>query len=101
MAALSVTPTPAPPPPPAPSNPIVASKGVCAIVLYDYEAEEENEMTLVEGETIEQIEQIDEGWWSGIGANGEKSGLFPGKQYYMKISQKSQYLLCSKLCRSC
>ena len=30
-------------------------------MLYDYEAEEENEMALVEGEIIEQIEQIDEG----------------------------------------
>ena len=55
-------------------------------VLYDYEAEEENEMSLMEGEVIEQIEQIDEGifvfflrlvsididesqgWWSGVGA---------------------------------
>ena len=36
-------------------------EGVCAVVLYDYEAEEENEMSLAEGETIEQIEQIDEG----------------------------------------
>jgi hypothetical protein len=37
------------------------NRGVCAVVLYDYEPAEENEMQLVEGETIEQIEQIDEG----------------------------------------
>lgn len=36
-------------------------------------------MNLVEGELIEQIEQIDEGWWSGVGEGGAKSGLFPGK----------------------
>ena len=36
-------------------------QGVCAIVLYDYEAEEDNEMPLTEGETIEQIEEVDEG----------------------------------------
>ena len=34
-------------------------------------------MTLVEGEVIEQIEEIDEGWWSGVGEGGTKSGLFP------------------------
>lgn len=30
-------------------------------MLYDYEAEEENEMSLKEGEVIEEIEEIDEG----------------------------------------
>lgn len=39
-------------------------------------------MHLVEGELIEQIEQLDEGWWSGVGAGGTKSGLFPGE--YLK-----------------
>ena len=35
-------------------------------------------MALVEGELIEQIEQLDEGWWSGVGDGGSKMGLFPG-----------------------
>lgn len=35
-------------------------------------------MELLEGELIEQIEEIDEGWWSGVGDNGRKTGLFPG-----------------------
>lgn len=48
--------------PPAPAAPVAhQGKGVCAVVLYDYEADEENEMSLTEGETIEQIEEIDEG----------------------------------------
>ena len=33
-------------------------------------------MELVEGEIIESIEEIDEGWWTGVGPGG-KSGLFP------------------------
>jgi hypothetical protein len=41
------------------------------------QAQEDNEMSLTEGELIEQIEQVDEGWWSGIGQGGAKSGLFP------------------------
>ena len=35
-------------------------------------------MQLVEGELIEEIEKLDEGWWSGVGDNGAKRGLFPG-----------------------
>ena len=36
-------------------------------------------MDLVEEELIEEIEQLDEGWWSGVGSSGAKSGLFPGE----------------------
>lgn len=59
MKALSVAADTEPPIIPSPA--LSKGQGVCAVVLYDYEAEEENEMALVEGETIEQIEQIDEG----------------------------------------
>ncbi len=45
-------------------------------------------MPLVEGELIEQIEQLDEGWWSGVGEGGAKSGLFPGTSSAMLISLK-------------
>lgn len=43
-----------------------------------HQATEDNEMSLVEGELIEQIEEVDEGWWSGVGQGGAKTGLFPG-----------------------
>lgn len=33
-------------------------------------------MNLAEGEFIADIEEIDEGWWTGIGPGG-KTGLFP------------------------
>lgn len=66
MSALSVANEPIPPAPPAPPGAPVTTgaqkgQGVCAVVLYDYEAAEENEIPLTEGELIEQIEQIDEG----------------------------------------
>lgn len=35
-------------------------------------------MDLVEGEVIEQIEEVGDGWWTGVGAGG-KSGYFPCK----------------------
>jgi drebrin-like protein len=46
-------------------------------VLYAYAAEESNEMDLVEGEILDQVERIDEGWWTAVGAGGAKQGLFP------------------------
>lgn len=45
-------------------------------MLYDYEAAEDNEITLVEGQIITGIQQLDEGWWSGITQDGQE-GLFP------------------------
>ncbi|ORX51049.1 hypothetical protein BCR36DRAFT_583117 [Piromyces finnis] len=47
-----------------------------AIVSYDYEPQEENEIALVEGEIIKNIIQLDEGWWQGENSKGE-IGLFP------------------------
>lgn len=51
-------------------------EGICAIATYEYEAAEEGEIGFTEGETIEAIDQIDEGWWSGTNSKGE-TGLFP------------------------
>jgi hypothetical protein len=36
-------------------------------------------MSLIEGEIIKDINQLDEGWWHGVSADGTRSGLFPGK----------------------
>lgn len=36
-------------------------------------------MSLVEGEVIVNIDQVDEGWWYGVSEDGKKQGLFPGK----------------------
>lgn len=65
MASLNIQqeapPAPPPPPPLPPAPAAQQGKGIYAVVLYDYEADEENEMSLTEGEMIEQIEEIDEG----------------------------------------
>lgn len=47
-----------------------------ARVLFSYAKDEENELELEEGEVLEGIEMVDEGWWSGISRDG-RSGLFP------------------------
>lgn len=75
---------PAPPPrvpSPEPEEPIAApampsssrggGAGIKARVLFDYEATEDNEIALVEGEVLSNVEKIDEGWWSAENEKGE------------------------------
>lgn len=60
----------------APAAPIAhKGQGLCATALYEYEAAEEGEIGFAESEMIQDIEQVDEGWWSGTA--GGQSGLFP------------------------
>ena len=47
-----------------------------AIVQYDYEKAEDNELELKEGEYVTNIEMVDEDWWMGQNPRGE-TGLFP------------------------
>ena len=53
-----------------------ADLGVCAVTLYDYEAEDENEVSFEPGEVITNIDKPDENWWEGLTQSG-KFGLFP------------------------
>ncbi|KAH6648392.1 hypothetical protein BKA67DRAFT_538432 [Truncatella angustata] len=53
-----------------------ASGGKRALVQYDYEKAEDNEVELREGEYVTNIEMVDEDWWMGTNTAGE-SGLFP------------------------
>ncbi|KAG0258075.1 hypothetical protein DFQ27_004808 [Actinomortierella ambigua] len=48
-----------------------------AVVLYSYEAAEANEMSLLEGEILFNVSELDVGWWSGESEDGARSGLFP------------------------
>lgn len=48
-----------------------------AIVQYDYEKADDNEIELKEGEYVTEIDMVDEDWWVGSNEKGER-GLFPG-----------------------
>lgn len=52
------------------------SPGQIAIVQYDYEKAEDNEVELREGEQVTDIDMVDEDWWMGTNSQGER-GLFP------------------------
>ncbi|PHH73829.1 hypothetical protein CDD80_3542 [Ophiocordyceps camponoti-rufipedis] len=47
-----------------------------ALIQYDYEKAEDNEIDLVDGEYVTNIDMVDEDWWMGTNSAGE-SGLFP------------------------
>ena len=47
-----------------------------ALVQYDYDKAEDNELDLREGEYITNIDTVDEDWWHGRNSRGE-TGLFP------------------------
>ncbi|XP_066277675.1 drebrin-like protein isoform X11 [Branchiostoma lanceolatum] len=50
--------------------------GLRARALYDYQASADDEISFDPDEIITDIEQIDEGWWRGVGPDGTY-GLFP------------------------
>ncbi|KAJ1334127.1 drebrin-like protein [Microdochium nivale] len=47
-----------------------------ALIQYDYERAEENELELREGEYVTNIDMVDDDWWMGTNGRGEV-GLFP------------------------
>ncbi|EEP76597.1 conserved hypothetical protein [Uncinocarpus reesii 1704] len=60
--------------------------GIRALVQYDYEKAEDNEIELREGEYVTNIDMIDEDWWVGVNARGEQ-GLFP--RNYVEVVEDS------------
>ncbi|KAF2751025.1 hypothetical protein M011DRAFT_391415, partial [Sporormia fimetaria CBS 119925] len=53
-----------------------SDQGKRALVQYDYEKAEDNEIELREGEYVTDIDMVDDDWWMGKNAQGE-TGLFP------------------------
>ncbi|KAI0526047.1 hypothetical protein F5B22DRAFT_642204 [Xylaria bambusicola] len=56
--------------------PAGTSGGKRALIQYDYEKAEDNELELREGEYVTNIDMVDEDWWMGTNSQGE-TGLFP------------------------
>lgn len=50
---------------------------VSAIVEFDYQANEPDELNLVKGAIITNIRKQTGGWWHGVVAANGKSGMFP------------------------
>ena len=58
------------------ADPGAKIEGKKALIQFDYEKAEGNEIDLVEGEYVTNIEMVDEDWWMGQNSKGE-TGLFP------------------------
>ncbi|KAK7073461.1 hypothetical protein SK128_015256, partial [Halocaridina rubra] len=65
---------------------ILPEHGLCARALYDYQAADHTEITFDPEEIITNIEQIDAGWWQGVGPDGTY-GLFPAN--YVELINQS------------
>ncbi|PAV76626.1 hypothetical protein WR25_11836, partial [Diploscapter pachys] len=61
----------------APANPLSGSgpTGLTAVAIYDYQKQDNDEISFEPNDIITNIEQIDAGWWRGT-CNGQR-GLFP------------------------
>lgn len=59
------------------------SEGKTAVAEYEYEKEEDNEITFAEGDLIIEIDFVDEDWWSGKNSKTGDVGLFPAN--YVKL----------------
>jgi drebrin-like protein len=55
-----------------------------AIVSYDYDKDDDNEISLKEGEVVTDIEFVDADWWQGKNSAGEV-GLFPSN--YVELEE--------------
>lgn len=58
------------------SHAALSAGGKRAVIEYDYEKAEDNEIELKEGEYVTNIEMVDDDWWMGTNSQGEV-GLFP------------------------
>jgi hypothetical protein len=58
------------------AQPAAGAGGKRALVQYDHEKADVDEIELVEGQYVTNIEFVDDDWWMGTNEKGE-SGLFP------------------------
>ncbi|XP_029365732.1 drebrin-like protein [Echeneis naucrates] len=55
---------------------ILAERQMCVRALYDYQAEDESEISFEPGDIIRDVETVDKAWWRGWSKDGHQ-GLFP------------------------
>lgn len=67
--------------------PAAQGTGHRAIVQYDYEKGEDNEIELKEGDQVINIDMVDENWWMGENIHGE-TGLFPSN--YVELIEETE-----------
>jgi len=74
LSLLNYLASPLPSPVSSPAR-IPVNRSPCCQALYDFEAENPNELAFSEGDIIQLTQKLDENWFQGS-ING-KSGIFP------------------------
>lgn len=73
-----------------PKSPAVGDAGKSAnsaVAIYEYVANDSDEISFEVDDLITQIEKIDEGWWIGCNKHGIK-GMFPSNYVQMNESEE-------------
>ncbi|XP_076015890.1 uncharacterized protein LOC143008155 [Genypterus blacodes] len=55
---------------------VTPEQQMCVRALYDYQAEDESEISFEPGDIIKDVETVDKAWWRGWSKDG-RQGLFP------------------------
>nr|XP_061811482.1 drebrin-like protein A [Nerophis lumbriciformis] len=55
---------------------VSSEQQICVRALYDYQAEDESEISFEPGDIIRDVETVDKAWWRGWSKDG-RQGLFP------------------------
>lgn len=63
---------------------IYTSKFAEVLVLFNYDGQAEDELTIRKGDVILDVKKLDGGWWEGL--LGCKRGLFPDN--FVMVLQK-------------
>ena len=71
----SIKASPLPSPVRSPARTPTDTRGPCCQALYDFDAENENELNFKEGDIIQLVTKVDDNWYEGS-ING-RTGLFP------------------------
>lgn len=66
--------------------------GEKAVALYDFEAQGDDELPMVEGEQLTVVEKENEDWWKVRNASGQE-GVVPAS--YVEVSARDKRALCS------
>ncbi|KAL8791051.1 MAG: hypothetical protein Q9213_000258 [Squamulea squamosa] len=69
------------------AHPRAPAGGKRAVVQFDYEKAEDNEIDLREGEYVSNIDMVDADWWMGENLRGEV-GLFPSN--YVELAEDEE-----------
>lgn len=66
QAPIALPPREVEPTPPVSQPGAIQGTGYLVRALYDYDPQEENEIQLIEGQIVEQVEKISDEWWQGV-----------------------------------